>query len=163
MKDTGALRQALAEYLRENGLDAVTAWSGERRFRAGRALAAVSLRGMESGASGFQDYLGEWYDEDLGEWREVYGKRVELTFGLDLSAASAQEVQTGVDLLGEALSRGGPGGLRPVGFSVGETAYREEDGRYFCPVRARFAAWAAADGEAGGTFVDFVVRGENRG
>ena len=87
MKGLQELRGALAGFLREHGLEAVTAWGPERRPRAGGPVAAVSLRGFESGPPGFQDYLGERYDEAKGGWEELYGKRVELTFGLDVYAA----------------------------------------------------------------------------
>ena len=163
MRDTGELRRALAAYLRENGLEAVTAWSRERRTRPGRAVAAVSLRAMEGGAPGFQDYLGERYDPEREQWRELYGKRVELTFGVDISAATAEEVQAGLDALGAALSRGGPAGLRSVGFSTGETAYDPAAGRYACPAQARFSAWMVAEAGEDGAFLDFEVKGENKG
>lgn len=161
---TGAeeLRERLAEYLRENGLEAVTAWGGQERLRAGRAVAAVSLRAVQSGAPGFQDYLGEHYDTKAGRWVERYGKRVKLTFGLDLSAGTAQAVQEGLDTLAEALGKGGPAGLKPAAFSAGETGYRAEAGRYCCPAQAEFEAWSYAETAEDGAFLDFTVRGETR-
>lgn len=160
MKGLQELRDALAAFLRERGLEAVTAWGPEGRLRAGEPVAAVSLRGFESGPPGFQDYLGERYNEDSGCWEELYGKRVELTFGLDVYAASAEGVQAGLDVLHAALGERGPAGLRPVGVSVGETVYQSGSGRYFCPVQARFSAWAAAVSREDGSFLDFEVRGE---
>jgi hypothetical protein len=162
MKGTQELRQSLAEYLEGQGLSAVTAWEETRRLRPGGVVAAVSLRGMESGPPGFQDYLGERYDEEAGQWEELYGKRVELTFGLDLSAATAEEVQAGVDTLAAALDQGGPEGLRPVGLSVGETSYDQSAKRYVCPVQAKFQAWAVAVTREDGSFLDFEVKGENK-
>lgn len=162
MRDTAALRRALAEYLRQCGLEAVTAWGQAGRLRPGRAVAAVSLRAIEGGAPGFQDYLGEWYDPESGGWKERYGKKVELTFGVDISAATAEEVHAGIDALGAALSRGGPEGLRSVSFSAGETAYDQTAKRYVCPAQARFSAWAVAETGEGGAFLDFEVKGENK-
>ena len=72
MKGLQELRGALAGFLREHGLEAVTAWGPERRPRAGGPVAAVSLRGFESGPPGFQDYLGERYDEAKGGWEELW-------------------------------------------------------------------------------------------
>ena len=162
MRDTGELRRALADYLRQNGLEAVTAWGQERRLRPGRPVAAVSLRSMEGGPPGFQDYLGERYDQEKGQWRELYGKKVELVFGLDVSAATAEEVQAGVDVLGTALGRGGPEGLRCVGFSAGETAYDPAARRYVCPAQARFSAWAVAETGEKDAVLDFEVKGESK-
>lgn len=160
MKGLQQLRQEMAAFLREKGLEAVTAWGPEKRARAGPPVAAVSLRGFESGAPGFQDYLGERYNEKDGRWEEVYGKRIEVRFGLDLFAGTAEGVQEGLDLLSAALGEKGPAGLCPVGFSAGETCYQSESGRYFCPVEARFSAWATAVSRADGELLDFEVRGE---
>lgn len=160
MKGLQELRQALADYLCRQGLEAVTAWGPEKRQRPGGAVAAVSLRGLESGPPGFQDYLGERYDAESGRWEELYGKRVELTFGLDLYAATAEKIQAGLDVLSLALGQGGPGGMKPAGFSAGETVYQEKSGRYFCPVQAKFYAWATAVSREDGAFLDFEVRGE---
>lgn len=160
MRGVQEMRKRLAEYLEANGLPAVTAWGPERRMRPGAAVAAVSLRGFESGAPGFRDYLGERYDPEEGCWEELYGKRVELTFGLDLYGAGAEEVQRGLDVLGELLDRGGPEGLRVEGLSAGETVYDGESRRYRCPVQAKFSVWATAVSREDGAFLDFEVRGE---
>ena len=154
------MRRKLAEHLEEKGLPAVTAWGEERRLRPGKAMAVVSLRGFESGPPGFRDYLGERYDPEKGCWEELYGKRVELTFGLDLYGETAEEVQRGLDVLGGILEGEGPEGLKPVGLSAGETVYDGESRRYRCPVQARFSVWATAVSREESTFLDFEVRGE---
>ena len=163
MRGTEELRRGLVRYLAGAGVEAVAAWPGEHRSQAGQAVAAVSLRACSVGPPGFQDYLGERYDEAAGRWEELYGKKVRLTFGLDLYAATAAQVQEGLDALTAALARGGPEGLRPVAFSAGETVWRKEAGRYFCPVQAEFEAWSYAVTGEDGAFLDFTVRGESRG
>jgi len=163
VKDTGAARQALADYLTDRGIPAVTAWTQAARKGPGQAVCAVSLRGMEGGAPGFQDYLGERYDEESGTWEELYGKRLELTFGLDLLGGSAEQVQAGLDLLTAALEAGGPVGMRFMRFSAGECAYDAAQRRYVCPVQATAQVWSRAVAQEGGAFLDFTVEGENRG
>ncbi len=160
MRDVQELRKALAEHLKGKGLDTVTAWGGERRRMPGKALAVVSLRGLKSEGAGLQNYLGEAYNAETGQWEERYGRRLELTFGLDLYGATAEEVQAGVDALREILADGGPEGMAVTGFSAGETAYRAEDRRYQCPAQATFQVWAVATDREGETFLDFTVRGE---
>lgn len=160
MKGAQELRQALCAYLNSRGLTAVTAWDETPRKRPDGAVAAVSLRALDSGGAGYQNYLGERYDEALGQWVELYGKQVELTFGVELTAATAEKVLSGLEALGAALD-GGPEGMVPCGWSAGETVYQAESRRYFCPVQARFKAWAAAAAREGETFLDFEVRGEN--
>ena len=160
MKTMEEARTALTAYLRRHGLGAVTAWEEGPRRRPGQAVAAVSLRSMESGPPGFQDYLGERWDEARGQWLERYGKKVILTFGLDLYAATAERVQKGMDLLSAALGEGGPPGLSPLGFSAGETVYQTAMKQYFCPVQARFSAWAVMEAGEDGSFLDFELKGE---
>lgn len=162
MKGVQELRQALARYLTEKGLEAVTAWGEQRRCRPGRAVAAVSLRGMECKGSGLQDYLGERFDGDRGQWEELYGKTVELTFGLDVYAATAEAVHSGLEVLTAALDREGPAGMRVVELTVGEPCYRQESKGYLCPVQGRFRVWAVARSREDGSFLDFEVRGEHK-
>lgn len=162
MKGIEEVRQAVAGYLREQGLDAVTAWSGEGRRPPGKAVSVVSLRALESVGSGMQNYLGERYDPATGRWEERYGKQVRLTLGLDVYAASAEEVQTGVARLRDILDGGGPDGLVTLEFSAGETVYDAAARRYQCPAQARFEVWAVAVAREDETFLDFEVKGENQ-
>ena len=64
----------------------MTAWTGRERERLTRPTAVVSVRKCQVGPAGFQDYLGEQFDKDSGQWRELYGRKAELTLGLDLYA-----------------------------------------------------------------------------
>lgn len=162
MKGVQELRRELAGYLTEQGLEAVPAWGEEKRQRMGKAVAAVSLRGMECKGSGLQDYLGERFDRDRGAWEELYGKTVELTFGLDVYAATAEEVYRGLEVLTAALDREGPAGMKVVELTVGEPAYKQESKGYLCPVQGRFQVWAVAVDREDGSFLDFDVRGESK-
>lgn len=155
------LTAALAQWLTAGGVSAVTAWGESRRQRPNAALAAVSLRGLEGGNAGYQDYLGERFNEKSGAWEELYGKKLELTFGLDVYAATAGEVSAALERMGELLGGGGPEGMAPAGFSAGETVYQSEQRRYFCPVQAKFQVWAVAAAREGETFLDFKIKGEN--
>lgn len=160
MKDIQALRQQLVRYLTDHGLKAFSAWGESGRMIPGKAVAVVSLRGLKSEGAGLQNYLGETYNASTGQWEERYGRKVELTFGLDLYAATAEEVQAGVDALREILDGEGPEGLACGNLTVGETGYRQGDRRYYCPAQAVFQVWAVATAGEDGTFLDFTVRGE---
>lgn len=163
MRGTEELVTALAGYLEKGGLRAVTAWSGNPRQRPGKAVAAISLRALESEGAGFQNYLGERYDAERGQWEERYGRRMKLTFGLDLSGAGAEDVRKGLDTLRDLLDQGGPEGMEIQEISAGETAYEEGARRYVCPVRAVIWAWAVVTAwEDGTAFLDFEVRGERK-
>lgn len=156
------LQRALVDFLLEHGLSALTAWSEDKRLRPGQAVAAVSLRALECAPPGFQDYLGERYNEETGQWEELYGRKAQLTFGVDIYGSTAETVRAGVNTLSLALSRDGPAGLRPVELHVGETAYQESARRYLCPAQVRFTAWLAAVAGEDGSFLDFEIRGENK-
>lgn len=160
MNGVQELRRALAEHLTRKGLEAVTAWGEGKRSAPGKAVAVVSLRGLKSDGAGLQNYLGERYDPKTGQWEERYGRKVELTFGMDLYAATAEETQAGVDALRDILDGEGPEGMTCGGLTVGETAYRQEDRRYCCPAQAVFSVWAVAIIREDGSFLDFTVRGE---
>ena len=153
------IRRQMADYLNAHGVPAALSWPGTPREERGGPVVLVSLRGCRAGPAGFHNYMGERFNPDTGHWEEVYGRKAELTFGLDLYAASATQVQRGLDLLTDALQEG-PGGFQPLGFSAGETVYKSDMKRYFCPVEARFGAWAVAVTREDGSFLDFEVKGD---
>jgi len=138
------VREQMAAFLRQQGVDAVCAYPEERRRQRSGPVAAVSLRACQGGPGGFRDYLGERYDESTGQWQELYGRRVTLTFGLDLYGESA----------------GGPAGLALRELSCGETEFDRAAGLYRRAVTAVCQGYLYAVADEGGTFLDFVVRGE---
>lgn len=81
-----ALRTAVAEQLRQAGVNAVTAMEGARAGRRRGAVAAVSLSRVACVPGGFQDYLGRRADPKTGKERELYGRKAELTLALDIYA-----------------------------------------------------------------------------
>ena len=154
------IREQMVDYLKERGVQAFAAWpAGERPVQEG-ALVVVSLRGCQAGPAGFQHYLGERYDERTGLWQELYGRRVTLTFGLDLYGESAGELQTAYDRMAEAFQWEGPAGLALRELSCGETEFDRAAGLYRRAVTAVCQGYLYAVADEGGTFLDFVVRGE---
>lgn len=157
------IREQLAAYLREKGVDAAAAWPGAEREKLSAPRAVVTLRGCSAGPSGFQDYLGETYDTDADQWRELYGRKGELTFSLDLYAPALQgegPLQAAFDRLLEALSQGGPAGMTLREVSCGQTEY-DANGRLLKrSVQAVFGVYLWAAAQPGGAFLDFEIRGE---
>ena len=156
------LRQAMAQYLSSCGVAAVTAWEPGRRARREEPVAVVSLRGCEGGPAGFQDYLGERFDEASGTWRELYGKKAELTLGLDIwGPKSGGEAACAAlfDRVVQALTLGGPDGLRLREVVCGETAYDGDEGLFHCPARAVGTVLLVAQAGEDGLFTDFMVKG----
>ena len=166
MTELERIREAMTAFLKGEGVAALTAWPGEDLERPEGPVTAVSLRACQGGPGGFQDYLGERYDAGTGRWQELYGKRLQVTFGLDLYApesAGAAGMQAAFDALAGALSGGGPPGLRVKEFSRGETSFDQALGLFHCPAEAVCTAYLYAVAEEGGAFLDFVVKGEADG
>lgn len=118
----------------------MTAWTGRERERLTRPTAVVSVRKCQVGPAGFQDYLGERFDRDSGQWTELYGRKAELTLGLDLYAPEETEgaaMEAALFRLARALVRGRAGG-------------REHPGVFLRGDGARQQGAAAAAERAGG-------------
>ena len=157
------IRERMADYLNAQGVAAVTAWPAEERLRREGAVAAVTLRACQAGPAGFQSYLGERYNQETAQWEEIYGRKVQMTFGLDLYApaeAEGEVLQTAFDALADALTRGCPQGLSLVEFSCGETVYDRQARLLRRPAQAVCQAYLHAITRPGGLFVDFELRGE---
>ena len=157
------LREQMAEYLTACGVPATAAWPAEERLRREGPVAAVTLKGCQAGPAGFQSYLGERYNPESGQWEEIYGRKVRLTFGLDLYAlpqAGEAALQTALDILTQACAGAGPEGLAIQEFSSGETAYDGDSRLLRKPAQAVCTAYLYAITEADGTFLDFEIRGE---
>ena len=157
-----AIRERMAEYLKGQGVAAVPAWPGAARERQDGPVTAVSLRRCQTGPAGFQDYLGERYNESTGLWEEWYGRQATLTFGLDLYAPArgdGEALQAAFDALAAALLAGGPPELPVQEFSCGETVYDREARLLKRPAEAVCQAYLGAAERPGGIFTDFELRG----
>lgn len=157
-----SVRRVMADYLRRRGVPAVTAWPKSRRQEREEPVAVVSIRGCKVSPASFQNYLGERFDENTGRWGERYGRRAELTFGLDIYAPEKGDgdcIQAAFDALAGVLISGGPEGLELREFSCGQTVRDGESRRLKRPVEAVCAAWLCAVSDADGAFADFELRG----
>ena len=156
------IQESMTEYLRQAGLDALSAYPARQRTRTDATAAAVSIRGFEGGPAGFRDYLGERYNAQQGRWEELYGRRMRITFGIDLYAGAegGEALQKAFDTLAQALQQGGPAGLKPLELSAGEMAWDSAAGLLKYPAEAVCEAYLYAVADEGGAFLDFIVRGE---
>ena len=165
MKGLDALREEVAAFLRNCGLDAVAAWNSGDRLRRDKPVIAVSLRGVQGGPAGLTDYLGESLDPDTGRWEELYGKRAKLTLGLDIYApASAGEAGCAAAFarLSEARAGARPAGLGVEELSCGETSFDKAAGLLRCPAEMTCQVFLFARLKEDGMFTDFEVRGSQK-
>lgn len=162
MKGLEQVREEVAAFLRSAGVDAVTAWNDEDRVRRKAPVVAVSLRGVRGGPAGLADYLGEWLDPETGTWEELYGKRAQLTLGLDIYAPeSSGEAGCAAAFakLSEALAGGRPAELKLEELSCGETGFDRAAGLFRCPAQMTCRVFLYARKTGDGAFTDFEVRG----
>ena len=157
------IREKLAAYLTEQGVAAVTAWPAQERLLREGPVTAVTLRACQAGPAGFQSYLGERYNQETEQWEEIYGRKVKLTFGLDLYAPAGTgeaALQSALDALAQACAGAGPEGFSLQEFSSGETVYDEGSRLLRKPAQGVCTVCLYAVAEPGGAFLDFEIRGE---
>lgn len=161
MTEWSLIRETAAEHLREQGVPAQAAW--DRGERTGESVVAVSVRKAAQAGAALWEYLGERYNAERETWDELYGRRVELTLGLDIYAPGdgdgGKECQALFDAVDQALDAA-RGWLRPRELKRGEVAYREEENRFFCPVEAECTVFLCAVADESGVFREFTVRGK---
>ena len=160
------LRAAVAEQLRQVGLNAVSGMESARASRWREAAAAVSLGAVACAPGGFQDYLGVETDRETGKSRELYGREAELTLAIDIFAprdGGESACQEAAEAAAESLLRRGAAGLTALELRTGRVEFLEKDGLYRLPVSCRCSAWLVAErDESGEFFADFEVRGRMR-
>ena len=157
-----ALREQVAEQLRQAGVNAVTGMESARASRWREAVAAVSLSRVVCAPGGFQDYLGTCREEN-GPERELYGREAELTLTLDIFAprdAGESACQRAAETAAESLMCHGAAGLNALEIQTGQVEFLDREGLYRQKTTCRCRAWLVARMEDGGeAFVDFEVKG----
>lgn len=156
------LPAALAQWLKERGIPALTGWTGEGRGPMTAPAALVTVREYTAGSAGFADYLGERYNGEKGLWEELYGKKVEAVLGLDLYAperGSEGEMQKLLEDIVRVLSLECPEGLKVGELTCGGTKWDEKQRRLKREVSVSCTLWLQAVCSETGEFLDFELRG----
>ena len=157
-----ALREQVAEQLRQAGVNAVTGMESARASRWREAVAAVSLSRVVCAPGGFQDYLGT-HQEENGRERELYGREVELTLALDIFAprdGGESACQEAAEAAAESLVCHGAAGLNALEIQAGQVEFLDKEGLYRQKTTCRCRAWLVARmDDGGGAFADFEVKG----
>ena len=160
-----ALREQVAEQLRQTGINAVTGMESARSSRWREAVIAVSLSRVVCAPGGFKDYLGTSREEN-GLERELYGREVELTLALDIFAprdGGGSACQKAAETVAESLVCHGAAGLTALEVQTGQVEFLDKEGLYRQKTTCRCKAWLAARMDDGdGTFTDFEVRGRRK-
>ena len=153
---------AVCRWLTERGIPAREGWSGQVRSAPGEAFVLVSVREYTACNAGFEHYLGERYNEETAAWEELYGRKVELTLGLDLYARERESeaaLQELAQKVAGALTLEAPEGLQIERITCGETVWSEKQRCLTREMSAACTAWLRAVCSEGGEFLDFELRG----
>ena len=153
---------AVCRWLTERDIPAREGWSGEVRPAAEEVVVLVSVREYTARCAGFEHYLGERYNEETAAWEELYGRKVELTLGLDLYAPEREKeenLQKLAQRLAGVLTLEAPEGLQVEQITCGSTQWDEKQRRLKREMSARCTAWLRAVCAGEQEFLDFELRG----
>ena len=160
-----ALREQVAEQLRQAGVNAVTGMESVRSSRWRQAVAAVSLSRVVCAPGGFKDYLGT-RREGNGTERELSGREVELTLALDFFSprdGGESACQEAAEAAAESFVCHGAAGLNALEIQSGQVEFLDKEGLYRQKTTCRCKAWLVARmDDGGGAFVDFEVKGRRK-
>ena len=152
----------VVRYLKQQGLNAMAGWPKEERKRYTKPILVVQVREMQADSAGFQDYLGERYEESTGLWQEVYGKKLHITFGLDLyvtERGDSQSLREAAQQLSQAFVLGAPDGMWVEEIFGGEIRWDESSRCLKLENSLRCGAWLQAVRGVDSKFLDFELRG----
>lgn len=156
------LPNQLCEWLKQREIPALTGWTGVERSAMAAPAVLVTVKEYSACSAGFEDYLGEQYNEEKGTWEELYGRKAEVILGLDLYAPereSEQSLQTLLERLISMLTLEIPDGLQVGNITCGQTKWDEGQRRIKREVSARCTLWLHAVCSEGTEFLDFELRG----
>jgi hypothetical protein len=157
------VQQGLIDYLVSQDIHAIPAWQKESRKAHRTAVAVVSLKSLELTSLGQQNYLGERVEEGGTLRIPIYGRKLALTFGLDLYApkGEAEQCHALFAQLGQALCLSGPEGLTVEKLCCGEIRYDSEADCLTCSAELVTGAWCyLTTQEDGEEITEFIVKGD---
>lgn len=157
------IQEKLAGFFCQRGVEAVASWPGKVRTDAKSPVVLVSLEQMSCSSAGLQDYLGQRRDEATGQEKELYGRRAQMTFTLDVLAppgTGAGACRAVFDRLLLILQEEKPLGLRVRELTGDEMEYDGKEGLLRLRCHLVCAGWLYTTGDEVGTFLDFTLRGD---
>jgi hypothetical protein len=156
------MRQDMADYLAEQGINALEAWPREAHRAELSPVVLVQVEKIQGGPAGFQHYLGEFYSREEGQWLAWYGQRVKVTFALELYSPSRVGEEGCRELLDQvclALQTGGPAGLTMESWTMEEPRFLSDSGLFRGKMTLVCSGVISAEETGGILFEDVVVKG----
>lgn len=152
----------LAGALNERGLAAVTAYPDAGAPELSLPVVSVGVKRMENNPAGFDEYMGELYNEATAEWRELYGRRIAVVFALDMYSrrGAAEDCAALADSLFAALPEVIAPSLRLLTATCGEPEPDASTGLMRLRAELSCTTMAYSEKISGGEFTDFEIRPE---
>ena len=141
--------------------DVMTAFPAGEKKRFTEPVVALGVRAGESVSAGFSEYMGERYDEDDDAYYEIYGKKLELTLGVDIYAPKESGAGACLDVLAKIIAAlpALPSGIRIKRFSCGETGFDAGTGMLLLKADMPCLCFMYADNTGDSELLDFTLKG----
>ena len=126
-------------------------------------VVTVGLKAGEGVPSGFSEYIGERYDTVNDAYYEVYGKRLELTLGINVFSPKSEEYGSGecLDIVSRIIAAVPllPSGIKVRKISCGETKFDTSVNMFLCTAELECTCFLYAERTGEDEFLDFTLRG----
>ncbi len=157
------VRREVLRCLTAAGISAAAAWEPRWAGQYGSPVIVVGLRRADSASAALCDYLGLAYEADTASWREVYGRRLEVSVELTAYGPGKEGAAGCTAILEEAhdaLLAGLAEGLRPGEMTWEAAGWdRETEHVRQTALLQCTAAFVAQAQEEPGLFLDFKLKG----
>lgn len=157
------VRSLLLLQLNAAGVKTAYGWKREGKGRVTEAMAVVSIRSCKAEESACSNYLGQRYDEQKGQWSELYGWAVSLLIGADIYAPvekNVDEMYAMYERMAACWTQNQIKGLQVGEISCGNAVYEAGSRLMKLPVTMQCKAYFIAAADQQGEFYDFRIEGE---
>lgn len=157
------VRQEVLRCLAAAEIPAIAAWEPRQAGQYASPVIVVGLRQADSAGTALCDYLGQVYEEATASWREVYGRRLEVSVELEAYGPGKEGAKGCTEILErahDALLAGLTEGLRPgeMRWEAAGWDWQTEHVRQVAVLQCT-AAFVAQAQEEPGLFLDFKLKG----
>lgn len=162
MAELEAILSAVSTALQDiNAADIISAFPADSKKRFVSPVIAIGVRKGETVSAGFSEYMGERFDQEHGTYYEVYGKKLELTLGVDIYAPKDSGAGACLDVAAEVISLLPtlPSGIKVKSFSCGEARFDTVTGMFLLRAEMHCLCFMYADKTDDAELLNFTLRG----
>ena len=138
--------------------------TGSEKRRFDKPVVSVGLLGGNGSSPGFLNYIGVEYDASKDKYDEIYGKRMDLTFSVDVRCHRENEEGSNcISVLSKVfqLLDDIGSGIRIREITCGDVSYDRTLGMYCCRAEVALTAFLYGKIEEDSTeFTKFTLKGE---